>query len=244
MTINALPGAGRGAVIVWTDTTAERTAQRQVRALSRMLLTAHERERQAIARELHDDITQVLAATAIDLSLLPPRVAPAPDEVRTAIARTAERLRKLSKQVQALSHRMHPHALRALGLARALEGECRAFAARTGIGMTTSIRAGKASLSPRIALAAFRIGQEALNNVRKHARAASVRVELDQSPDELRLSIKDTGVGFDRSTGRPGIGLVGMKERALSVGGRIAISSVRGRGTGVTLTVPLGRGRA
>jgi signal transduction histidine kinase len=205
-----------------------------------MLMAAHEREREAIARELHDDITQVLAATAIDLSLVLPRLG-APD-AQGDVERLIDRLRNLSRRVHEMSHQMHPHALRTLGLARALEGECRAFAARTGIGMKMRIEPDGPDLPPDVALAAFRVAQEALNNIAKHARATAVRVDLEQTGAELRLTIKDTGRGFAPSARRAGIGLLGMKERALAVGGRATVVSSPGKGATVTITVPLSGG--
>lgn len=228
-----------GALIIRTDATRQRAAQRQVRALSRMLLAAHERERRAIARELHDDVTQQVAAAAIDLSVLISRAGIADTGVRDELKTIVGRLRALGAHVHGLSRRMHPHTVETLGLARALEGECRSFAQRTGIGMTTKIQHPESPIPPPVALAAFRICQEALKNAEKHARATSVAVTLDGAAGELRLSVADTGVGFNISARRPGIGLCGMRERAMAVGGRVSISSVKGRGASIKLTVPL-----
>jgi signal transduction histidine kinase len=230
-----------GAIIVCTDTTRERVARRRARALSRLLLAAQESERRSIARELHDDVTQQIAAAALDLSVLLPRLPAGREEVCAEVARIVERLRRLSSSVHGLSRRMHPHALEVLGLGRALEGECRSFAERTGIGMTARIHAGDPTIPAPVALAVFRVCQEALNNVARHARATSVRVELDRSVDELRLSVRDTGVGFDVSRSHRGIGLPGMKERALAVGGRLSVASATGRGAAIRLSVPLFR---
>lgn len=229
---------GGGAVIIRSDTTRQRTAQRQVRALSRLLIAAQERERTWIARELHDDVTQQLAAAALDLSILAAQI-PAESPAQDEAGRIAERLRKLCTHVHGLSRRMHPHALETLGLSQAIATECREFAQRTGIGMATEIQEIDRTLPAQTATAAFRIFQEALNNVEKHARATSVRVMLALTDEELTLRITDTGVGFNVSRPRAGIGLSGMRERALAIGGRISISSAPGHGATVKLTRPL-----
>jgi signal transduction histidine kinase len=135
---------------------------------------------------------------------------------------------------------MHPHALTALGLGRALEQECRSFADRTGIGVATRI--DDPAPPSRVALAAFRICQEALNNIARHARATSVRLELSRDAHHLCLSIKDNGIGLEPSRPRRGIGLVGMRERALSVGGRLRVESLHRRGVTIRLSLPLASG--
>lgn len=229
-----------GALLVRTDVTRERSLQ--VRTLSRMLLAAHERERQAIARELHDGVTQTIAATAIDLAVLASRLGGEPEGTRVELGRLVERLRGLATQVQGISRQMHPHALRTLGLPRALEEECRLFAGRTGIAVSTRVRCD-GDLPKRTPLAVFRIAQEALSNVARHARATSVRVELERSPDELRLVIKDNGIGLTPGARRTGIGMASMQERALSEGARLAIVSLPGRGTTIKLTIPLAAGQ-
>jgi signal transduction histidine kinase len=236
--VSPLRRPGGGAVIVCTDATRQRVAQRQVRLLGRQLLDAHERERRAVARELHDDVTQQLAAAAIDLAIIGRALEPQ-TAASVEIKGIVDRLKRLSTHVHGLSRRMHPHSLEHFGLARALEGECRAFAERTGLGVTTQIGKVEPAVPDQVALVVFRVCQEALNNVLKHARASSVHAELERTPAELRLSIKDTGVGFSVAETRRGIGLCGMRERAAAVGGRVSITSCRGKGTTVRLVVPL-----
>jgi signal transduction histidine kinase len=220
--------------------TARREAARgRARRFGRLLIAAQERERAAIGRELHDDVTQQIAAAAIDLSIIIRRLPPGHE--RDGLVQLVDRLRKLSTHVHGLSRRMHPRVLETLGLARAIEGECRAFAERTGIGMKTCIRPDGLRTRPEAALTVFRVCQEALHNVEKHARATSVRVGLDHSADEVCLCVADTGLGFDLTRPRRGIGLASMRERAVSVGGRISIVSKRGRGSTIRLTIPLDR---
>src|SRR5262249_18290649 len=109
-----------GALISCADATRQRVAQRQGRALSRMPLEAHERERKAIARELHDDVTQQIAAAALDLSVLLPRMTSDAESAKAGAGKIVERLRKLCTHVHGLSRRMHPHTLETAGLARSL----------------------------------------------------------------------------------------------------------------------------
>jgi signal transduction histidine kinase len=218
-------------------TVRQQAARRRARRFGRLLIAAQERERAAIGRELHDDVTQQIAAAAIDLSIIVRRL-PSGHE-RDGVVQLVDRLRKLSTHVHGLSRRMHPHALETLGLARAIEGECRAFAQRTGIGMKTALCPDGFKAKPDIAITVFRVCQEALHNVEKHARATGVRVGLDHSADEIRLCVADTGLGFDLTRPRRGIGLASMRERAVSVGGRISIVSTRGRGSTIRLTIPL-----
>jgi len=238
MQVLPLRRAAGGAVVLCSDATRQRAAQRQVRALSRMLLAAQEKERRTVARELHDDITQQIAAAAINLSVLIARIPDSAQDLRADATRIASGLRSLSTHVHALSRRMHPHALETLGLARAVEAECRSFAERTGIGMTTNMTDTE-PLPPRVALAAFRICQESLQNVARHARATSIRVDVIRSGSDLQLSVKDSGVGFNVRGLHRGLGLAGMRERALAVGGRISVTSGFKRGTTVKLTIPL-----
>jgi signal transduction histidine kinase len=239
MTVEPLQRPAGGAIVRCVDTTDQRNIRHKVRTLSRLLLSAQEHERTVIARELHDDVTQQIAATALDLAVLLPRIVPAGDDARVGLQQIIDRLRKLCTHVHRLSRRMHPRTLETLGLASAVEEECRAFADRTGLGVATRIGPFDPAVPQPVALAAFRICQESLHNVEKHARATSVRVELDRTHGRLRLRVKDTGVGFTASPSQEGIGLCGMKERAAAVGGRVSITSAPGRGTAVTFTAPL-----
>jgi signal transduction histidine kinase len=231
-----------GALISCADATRQRVAQRQVRTLSRMLLEAHERERKAIARELHDDVTQQIAAAALDLSMLLPRMTADAESAKAGAGKIVERLRKLCTHVHGLSRRMHPHTLETQGLARAIRNECRGFEERSGIGMALRVHGAEQAIPPAVALAAFRICQEALHNAQKHARATGVTVDLERTPEEVRMTVKDAGVGFDVTPAGDGLGLCGMRERALAVGGRLSVISAPGRGTTVKFTAPLTQG--
>lgn len=242
LTATALRTPQGGALVSCVDATRQRAAQRQVRKLGRMLLEAHERERKAIARELHDDVTQQIAAAALDLSMLLPSMPAGAEQTRAGAANIVDRLRKLCTHVHGLSRRMHPHTLETAGLARSLHNECLTFQERTGIGVALRVHGAEHALPPGPVLAAFRICQEALHNVQKHARATGVTVDLERTPAELRMTIKDSGVGFSAKTSGRGIGLCGMRERAIAVGGRLSVIASPGRGTTVRFTAPLKQG--
>ena len=129
------------------------------------------------------------------------------------------------------------------GLAAALDWHARNFSKRTGIGV--AVRAGEPALrpAPQVEIALFRVAQEALNNVAKHARARRVEIALDHANGEYVMSVQDDGIGFDRVEAtldkpKPGLGMVTMRERAQAVGGRFEVQALPGRGTRLTVRVP------
>ncbi|MFO1475592.1 MAG: sensor histidine kinase, partial [Verrucomicrobiota bacterium] len=209
--------------------------ERQQHDFNRLLLAAHEAERARLARELHDDITQRMARLAIDLGRAG---SPATDQTRSQIR---EELIRLSDDVHALSYQLHPSILEDLGLEEALRTDVDHFTRREGIPVELRLDKVAPGLPPATALGLYRIAQEALRNVARHARASEVRVNLESAAGELRLTIGDNGAGFDpaRQSGRPSLGLAGMKERASLLGGRIEIDSRPGKGTIVAVSVPL-----
>ncbi len=215
-------------------------SQRVLQVLSRRLLTAQDEERRGIARELHDDMSQRLAALSIQAEVLEERVGSltAADRQRARdLAITAQRL---ATDIQQISRRLHPASLNELGLVRAVRSECAAFAKREGIDVGFDATEIEVELLPEVTLSAFRILQESLHNVTKHARATHVDVSLHASNGTLSLAIADSGCGFDREQhDTAGIGLVSMDERARSIGGRLTVDSMPGEGTAVRLSVPL-----
>ncbi len=215
-------------------------SQRVLQLLSRRLLTAQDEERRGIARELHDDMSQRLAALAIQAEVLEGRMGSltAADRQRARdLAITAQRL---ATDIQQISRRLHPASLNELGLVRAVRSECAAFAKREGIDIEFDATEIEVELPPEVMLSAFRILQESLQNVRKHARATHVDVNLHASNGTLSLAIADNGSGIDREQqDEAGLGLVSMDERARSIGGRLTVDSIPGEGTAVRLSVPL-----
>lgn len=212
----------------------------ELQVLAGRLITAQEDERRRVARELHDDLTQRLAAIAIEtgnLSRLPDRESGA---WRTELEQIRLKLAGLSDEVHRLSRRLHPSVLDDLGLAAAVESECRAFFEQGGAPVEFEARGDFAAIPAETRLALYRIAQEALRNVRRHAAAESVWIRLEQSGDEIFLEIGDDGRGFDRRAvqKQPGLGLASMEERVRLLGGRIEIESAPGQGTKTRVWLP------
>jgi two-component system sensor histidine kinase UhpB len=212
--------------------------------MSEQVLAAQEDERKRIARELHDETAQGLATLLVRLKILE-RAKTAPemrgqiDELRELTAETLEAVRKLAVELR-------PATLDDLGLVAALEGYTDAYGSRLPIHVAFSaigFDGRQDRLPPQVELVLYRVVQEALTNVAKHAAAAEVRVELCRRTDEVIATIEDDGDGFDvedvmRSRER-GLGLFGMQERMALVRGHLVIDSAPGRGTRVHARVPM-----
>jgi signal transduction histidine kinase len=162
-----------------------------------------------------------------------------PERVRTLGAR----IDSLSTDVHALSRRLHPAILDELGLEAALREECAAFPAQTAVPCEFEARSVRASLPEDVTLCLYRVAQESLRNIARHAMASHVRVVLSERRDGIVLRVEDTGDGFDPSEvkGKGGLGLISMEERVRLVHGKFAIQSQPGKGTTVEVFVPLKR---
>ncbi len=207
----------------------------EIRQLAGRLITAHEDERRHLARELHDDLTQRLARLAIDVGRMG-RAADAPEGVRPL----REELVRLSEDVHALSYRLHPSVLDDLGLVEALTTECDRMARHDDLRVDVEASIVPTGLPAEVALCLFRVAQEALRNVARHAHASAVTVMLSSCSSGLRLAVSDNGSGFDpaRSRDRASLGLASMRERVGLLHGEFSIESTPGRGTTVIAWVP------
>jgi signal transduction histidine kinase len=215
-----------------------RQAEAATRESARRLVNAQEDERTRLARELHDDITQRLALLAIDAEHAEsPASVPAGN---TANRKLKEDLARLSEDVHALSHRLHPSVLEDLGLGEGLRMECERLAGSKSLIVNVNIAEGCARPPAEIALCLFRVAQEALRNIVRHADARVVRISLRKLEGGLQLIIADDGTGFDASArrDRPSLGLASMNERARQLGGTLEIDTAPGRGTTVLAWVP------
>ena len=213
----------------------------ELRALAAHVTSAREEERRRIALELHDELGQALTALKFDLGRLV-RGLPRDTETRCHLQGMLDRVAGTIRSVRRIGTQLHPPVLDTLGLSDAIDWQVKEFQARTGIRCTVFLRAGALELSADQATSLFRILQEALTNVAKHARATRVTVSLRRHGDNLQLRIRDNGQGFrspDRADVRT-LGIVGMRERAILLSGEVAIRSVRGRGTTVTVRIPYG----
>jgi PAS domain S-box-containing protein len=221
------------------DVTERKEAEAAMRQLAGRILTAQEAERRLLAREMHDDLTQRLAVLAIDAAGLE-RLCAAPSPLLDGLGEMKEQLIKLSRDVHALSRQLHPSILDDLGLVDALRSECSSFSQREGIAVRYVPHDIRAGIPKELALCLYRIAQEGLRNVAKHARAKRACVSLAASDEGLLLSIEDAGVGFQPAGvhGRGGLGLASMEERARLVGGDFAIRSEPGKGTVIEVFLP------
>jgi signal transduction histidine kinase len=218
-----------------------RAAEREVRNLSRRLLTASEEERRWLARELHDDVAQRLARLAIDASRLEREGLASTQSAELGSMREA--IASLSADIHALSHHLHPSLLDHLGVAEALRAEAERFSRVEAIAVELRLDDLRKQLPPDSALCLYRVAQESLRNVARHAQATKVEISLRAKDGTCELEVRDDGVGFDGNQRRgAGLGLASMGERVLLVGGRLAIRSTPHRGTAVIASVPLPRG--
>ena len=223
-----------------------RTGRERLRELSRRIVELQETERREIARELHDEVGQTLTALSINLNIIENLV---PKEVLAKLKDRIDDSQKLVEEtmmrVRDVMARLRPPVLDDYGLVAALNWYNGQFMKRNGIPAALILKGEE--VAPRLPLgteiAMFRIAQEALNNVVKHAKASQVTLILENRGDSVRMVIDDNGGGFDpealrRNGAQPGWGLINMRERAESVGGQLEIESTPGKGTKVIVEVP------
>jgi signal transduction histidine kinase len=220
------------------DITNQREANEALSSLSRKLMEVQETERAWIARELHDDLAQRAVGLAIQLHNLV-QVLPDNTPERLGFQQTSRHAVELSRDIQRMSYRLHSAKLQHFGLATATRRLCQELSRQHNLRIDF-IQENVPPVSADVALCLFRVVQEALTNAIKYAGVLDVSVVLRCNQTDIELLVTDSGVGFDlESAGRPGLGLVSMKERLNLVGGQIRIESRRGAGTTVLARVPL-----
>ena len=233
-------GGIRGVGGIATDITDLKKAQNQLRRLSGSIMANQEKERAAIARELHDELGQVLTALRLDTVWLQDKLKTGDKLVTGRIGNMCRIIDQTINDVRTLAFHLRPGVLDDLGLVDALELYTSDFERRTGI---TCVLESVTVPTPSdtVATAAYRIAQEALTNVARHAKADHVNVRLSTESDDLMLSVHDDGRGFDVNhlAEFEGLGLAGMRERAALAGGKLEIHSQAGHGTLVRFMVPL-----
>ena len=204
------------------------------RESARRALAAQEEERRRIARELHDEVGQVLTAVLLQLDRTGQEVAPAQ---REQLARAREAVRASLHDVRAIAGRLRPEALDDLGLASALAALA-GHVGRAGLRVERTVDRTVPELAPEEELVVYRVAQEALTNAARHGRAEHASVSLAMRDGAPELVVRDDGEGFDGTAGAEGAGLRGMRERALLVGATLDVRSRRGEGTTVRLRLP------
>ncbi len=219
-----------------------RVGRERLQILSRQLVRAQEDERRRLAHELHDEIGQSLTAAQLNLQVL--RRLPDRAELPSRLEDSLGLIDRVLQQVRALSLDLRPAMLDDLGLVAALRWFVNRQAERASLVAHFVAKPPALRGSSELETICFRIAQEALTNIIRHARARRVSVELRQHDGELHLAICDDGIGFDVAEARSqavgvSLGLLGMQERALLIGGQVAIESAPGRGTTVRARFPL-----
>jgi len=199
-----------------------------------------ELQARAIGQALHDDVSQLLVAAHLALSEaardLPPDARDRVLDARRHVAGIEEHLRQLA-------HELRPRILDELGMVPALEFLARGFEARRAI-RTTVTATGYRPLPPAIETTVYRVTQEGLTNIGRHARATRASIRVEVTPRELRCRIRDNGIGFDAAavaapTGQPSLGLIGIRQRLDLLGGQLRIRTARGRGTDLMAIIPV-----
>jgi PAS domain S-box-containing protein len=214
----------------------------QLRALAERLQMVREEDRKRVARDLHDQIGQILTAIKMDMSWASRHLPESEVAVTARLRESIELIDNGVKAVRTICSGLRPGVLDDLGLAAAIEWQASEFASRNDVPCEVSVPPVDLHLDGDRATAAFRIFQECLTNVTRHAKAKSVRVTLSQEDDYIALIVEDDGIGFrepDLSNSLGSLGLLGMKERAQFCGGDVHISSSPGKGTTVTVRVPV-----
>ena len=215
--------------------------RQELQKLASRLLRVQEEERRRISRDLHDDINQRLALLAMEIEAVERQLSVSPVHVGRAVRAIQDRVVELSEDVRHLAYQFHPSILDDLGLPIALQRLVDDFSARSNVRGSFHHKSIPEVVPQEIATCLYRVAQESLNNVLRHAQASRVDVELVRSQFELLVTIVDDGVGFDSEAsqyGEHGLGLLSMKERVALVHGALQIISAVGKGTRVQVVVP------
>ena len=235
-------GVATGLCGISMDITEQKKAQDQLRRLSGSIMASQEKERSAIARELHDELGQVLTALRMDSVWLSRRLDKKDTQAGARAAAMCDLIDKTIDEVRGMATRLRPGVLDDFGLLDALDWYTKEFAKRTGITCRFE-HLNVPKVDDLVATAAYRIAQEALTNVARHSFATQVQVSLQVEEGSLTLAVVDNGCGFNtrKITDSECLGLVGMRERAGLIGGILEIKSQPKRGTQVCFRLPLDR---
>jgi two-component system sensor kinase len=250
LVIGMIPNTGNS-VVSMLDITERKSAEAEViasldeiQSLARKLAAAEENERERLARELHDQVGQVISAIGIDLSyvaaLLPGNTPPAAGK---RLAQAMKSIEDAARMIRNVMMELRPMVLDDFGLAPALRWAVEEFGRRTMIPYKFTAGDPPRRFPREVETALFRISQEALTNIAKHAQATLVEVDLTHSGRRVRLVIADNGTGIGPQMGEPttrGMGLVNMRERAAAVGGQFQVESEKGKGTHIIVEIEEG----
>jgi len=230
------------------DVTQRRLAEEELRQVSRHIIEAQEAERQRVARELHDGVNQILASAKMRLHKVDERHSEFSPATREILSRCENLIVQALEENRRIAHNLRPTDLDHLGLAETCRNLCREIESRANLVIKFRIGRNIERLPAPLELNLFRIVQEAMNNIEKHARAKTVELQLTVGGESIELRIRDDGRGFDAARinspkkGRRGNGLANMRERAASVNGTCELTSSPKRGTTITVKVPWQKG--
>jgi signal transduction histidine kinase len=243
---------GRGTIThfvsVGRDITARRraeeeleTSREQLQDLAAHLQSVREDERSRIAREIHDELGQALTGLKMDISWLASKLPQAQKALREKTRTMSSLVDSTVQSVRRIATDLRPGILDDLGLAAAIEWLAHDFHARAGIACHITATLENLDLEQNVSTAVFRVCQETLTNVARHADATRVTISLRQEGESLTLTVADNGKGISEPeiAGRRSLGLLGMRERARLLGGLLTVAGLPGEGTTVTMTVPL-----
>jgi len=218
-----------------------RTSRDQLRALAARLQNVREEERTSIAREIHDELGQACTAIKMDLALIGHKATKRQTRLRAKVDSAIQLVDEMIVTLRRIASELRPRTLDDLGLNAALEGQAQEFESRTRIRCRVTLPQEAIVLDAERSTAIFRIFQESLTNVARHAHATRVDARLEREANHLIFQVRDNGRGFDsdEAKARKSLGLVGMQERALLLNGELKVEGVPGTGTTMTLRIPL-----
>jgi signal transduction histidine kinase len=217
------------------------TKTEEIRELTGRLLKSQDDERRRLARELHDSTGQMLAAMKINLDLVSAKATNLDPEIKSLIADSVALTDEMSRQLRTMSYLLHPPLLDETGLQSALGWYAEGFAQRSGIEVKLEMSPEIRRLPPELEIAIFRVVQESLTNIHRHARSTTAEIRMTSTPEDIQVEITDTGKeaedGRFGKSFRPGVGIMGMQERIRQVGGEFTIDASN-QGTTIRVSVP------
>jgi signal transduction histidine kinase len=233
-----VPADNGRVVSIVRDVTEPKRAIELNHALAGRIIVSQEQERQRIARELHDDLSQKMALLNLEVAQIADQVPL--EEPRTRLVKLSSQVGEIANDLSDLSHKLHPSRLQALGLKESVRLLCDEITEQRKVNVVFRSAEIPRLVDPGVSLCLYRITQEALHNVAKHSRARHASVELTREGNHLHLQIADSGIGFDPvAVNGAGLGLVSMRERVGVLKGNLSINASPCAGTRIGVRVPL-----
>jgi signal transduction histidine kinase len=213
-------------------------AQNELRKLSQQLVHAQEEERRSLSRELHDQVGQLLTAVRIGISNLEEALGSCSEKVSIQIDQTRRIAEQALRSVRDLAMGLRPAMLDDLGLGAALEWQARQHSRLCGVPVSVNLEGSLEDLTDEQRTCIYRVVQEALTNIARHANATDIHVEVLNRDGMLSIIVRDNGKGFDAKQPAKGLGIVGIKERVRQLGGHVSVDSSAGNGTSLVAVIP------